>query len=261
MRPLHTIFIIVVILSVVVGCKSADPSIMLKTPKDFVYDTFPAVPDTQYVIAKDDIIKLRLMANDGIRLVDILGADGMNSSVNTSNSTSFQEYTVEFDGTTKLPVIGRIKLAGLTQRQAEDTLETLYATLYKNPFVQLSVINRRVIVFPGGMGAAKVVPLINQNMTLFEALALAGGIDPDGKAYRIKLIRGNLKKPYVFLIDASKMETIQEADLVLQADDIIYVEPIQRPSRVFRTEVFPWISLATGTLGLVLTVYTLTRLN
>lgn len=256
MKPLKIIFIVATILSVMAGCKSVNPSIMLKTPKDFVYDTFPAIPDTQYVIAKDDVIKLRLMANDGIRLVDIIGSE---ASVGTNSG--YQEYSVEFDGTVKLPVVGRVKLAGLTQRKAEDTLEVLYAQLYKNPFVQLSVTNRRVIVFPGGMGTAKVVPLINQNMTLFEALALAGGIDPDGKAYRIKLIRGNLKKPYVFLIDASKMEKIQDADWVLQADDIIYVEPIQRPARIFRTEIFPWISLATGTLGLALTIYTLTRLN
>jgi len=232
---------------------------MLRTPKGFVYDKFPTVPDSQYIIAKDDIIGFRLMANDGIGLVEVMGAEiGGNNGVNGQKQN--QEFTVEFDGTIKLPVLGRYKIAGLTERQAEDSLENRFSALYKKPFVQLKVVNRRVTVFPGGMGTAKVIPLVNQNITLFEALALSGGIDPDGKAYRIKLIRGSLKRPYVFLIDASSIATIQQADLVLQADDIIYVEPVERPIRVFTRDVAPWIGLITSTVGLAVTIYTLTRI-
>ena len=234
---------------------------MLRTPKGFEYDKFPTVPDSQYVIAKDDIVGFRLMANDGIGLVEIMGAERTNTNSNTiDRQKPNQEFTVEFDGTIKLPVLGRFKISGLTERQAEDSLEKLFSALYKKPFVQLKVVNRRVTVFPGGMGTAKVIPLVNQNITLFEALALSGGIDPDGKAYRIKLIRGSLKRPYVFLIDASSIETIQQADLVLQADDIIYVEPLERPIRVFTRDVAPWIGLITSTAGLAVTIYTLTRI-
>lgn len=236
---------------------------MLRTSKKYAYDSIPTVPDTQYVISKDDIVSLRVMANDGIRLVDVIGAEANTNMSGQQGAQAFrgQEYPVEFDGTVKFPVIGRYKIAGLTKRQAEDSLERKYALLYKNPYVQVTVTNRRVIIFPGGLGTAKVIPILYQNMTLFEALAIAGGIDQDGKAYRIKLIRGSLKKPYVFLIDASKMENIQNMDLVLQADDIIYVEPVERPLRNFSRDVAPWISLVTGTLSLAVTIYTLTRLN
>lgn len=260
MKPLKGIAVIGLLGALLAGCKYNNPSVMLRTPKNYRYDSFPAHPDTQYVIAKDDIVSFRLMANNGIRLVDIIGAENSVNNANAGQTAGKEEYLVEYDGTVKLPVIGRFGIAGLTQRQAEDSLEKKYAALYKDPFVQLAVTNRRVIVFPGGLGAAKVVPLTNQNLTLFEALAMAGGIDPEGKAYKIKLIRGNLKKPYVFLINAATLETIQSADMVLQADDIIYVEPMERPLRTFTRDVAPWISLATGTLSLVVTIYTLTRL-
>jgi polysaccharide export outer membrane protein len=257
MKSLKIFSVILILLSVITGCKLSNPSIMLRTPKGFVYDKFPSVPDSQYIIAKDDIVGFRLMANDGIGLVEIMGAERGNAG---DGQKTNQEFTVEFDGTIKLPVLGRFKISGLTERQAEDSLEKLFSALYKKPFVQLKVLNRRVTVFPGGMGTAKVIPLVNQNITLFEALALSGGIDPDGKAYRIKLIRGSLKRPYVFLIDASNIETIQEADLVLQADDIIYVEPLERPIRIFTRDVAPWIGLVTSTAGLAVTIYTLTRI-
>lgn len=263
MKPFRIFIVVGVLGAALAGCKYSNPSVMLRTPKKYPYDSIPAVPDTQYVIAKDDIINLRVMANDGIRLVDVIGAEASGGG-NAGQRQQFmngQEYPVEFDGTVKLPVIGRYPIAGLTKRQAEDSLEAKYASLYKNPYVQVTVTNRRVIIFPGGLGTAKVIPILYQNMTLFEALAIAGGIDQEGKAYRIKLIRGNLKKPYVFLIDASKMENIQNMDVVLQADDIIYVEPMERPLRNFGRDVAPWISLVTTTLGLALTIYTLTRLN
>lgn len=263
MKPLQTTLVasVLLVLLVTTGCRYSNPSIMLRTPKDFKYDDFPVAPDSQYVISKDDIIDFRLMANDGIRLIDIIGAERISAQGSMQNQAQHQEYTVEYDGTVKLPVIGRVKIAGLTKRAAEDSLEKLFEPIYKNPYVQLKVTNKRVTVFPGGLGTAKIVPLTNQNITLFEALAFAGGIDPDGKAYKIKLIRGNLKKPYVFLIDASSIETIQNADLVLQADDIIYVEPVERPLRFFTRDVAPWLSLITTTLGMAISIYALTQIS
>lgn len=247
--------------SLFLGCKYANPNVMLRTPKNFVYDTFPAVLDSQYVIAVDDQINFQLQANEGINMVDVFqnfNQQGqMNGNVATGAGLSF---TVEYDGTVKLPVIGRFKIAGMTPRQTEDSLEAAFSKMYRNPYVRITVSNRRVIVFPGGLGTAKVVPLTDQNMTLFEALAFTGGIDALGKAYKIKLIRGNLKKPYVFLIDASSIETIKQADLVLQADDIIYVEPIERPLAFFLKEVAPWLYLFTSSAGLAVTIYTLTKL-
>jgi polysaccharide export outer membrane protein len=69
-----------------------------------------------------------------------------------------------------------------------------------------------------------VVPLENDNTTLFEVLAASGGIPENGKADQIKLIRGDLKNPEEYLIDLSTLKGIKNADLVLQANDVIYIE-------------------------------------
>ncbi len=252
-------FVTVFVASLFAGCKYSNPSIMLRTPKNFVYDTFPEIVDSQYVIAVDDQVDFVIQANDGLRMVDLLRTEGQVAQQSSAAQQGLN-FLVEFDGTVKLPVIGRFKIAGMTQRQAEDSLERSFSALYNNPYVRVSVTNRRVIVFPGGLGTARIVPLTNQNITLFEALAFAGGIDPAGKSYKIKLIRGSLKKPYVFLIDASSIETIKQADLLLQADDIIYVEPIERPLGFFLREVAPWIGLVTSSLGIAVSIYTLTQI-
>jgi polysaccharide export outer membrane protein len=146
----------------------------------------------------------------------------------------------------KLPIIGKIKVSGLTVREAEKLLETQYATFYNKPFVLLKVVNRRVLVFPGTGGAGRVVNLDNENTTIIEALALAGGLTNTGKAKKIKLIRGDLRNPKVILINLSTIEGVKQSNMLLQANDIIYVEPVPRYSQEVLTQITPIVGIITS---------------
>jgi polysaccharide export outer membrane protein len=108
------------------------------------------------------------------------------------------------------------------------------------------VTNRRVLVFPGTGGAGRVVNLDNENTTLVEALALAGGITNTGKAWKVKLIRGDLRNPKVMLIDLSTIEGVKNSNMLLQANDIIYVEPIPRFSQEILAQIAPIVSIITS---------------
>ncbi len=195
-----------------------------------------------YRIARTDIVSFKLLSNDGFKLVDI-------STIATAAGTSSFEATVDFDGTVKLPLIGRIKIEGMTAREVEQMLETRFAEFYVGPFVTAKVINKRVTVFTGTGGSARVVSLTNSNTTVFEVLALASGITEDGKAYRIKLIRRiDPTKPRVYLIDLSTINGLKDGNTVVQANDIIYVEPRNRVAQRLTTEIVPYISLMTSFL-------------
>jgi polysaccharide biosynthesis/export protein len=158
---------------------------------------------------------------------------------------------VETDGTVKLPVIGRTQIVGLTLREATEMLEKKYSTYYIKPYILLTIDNRRVIIFPGDPGTAKVIPLLNNNTTLIEALALAGGITEDGKAREVKLIRGDPAKPQVYLIDLYTISGIKEGNTILQANDIIYVTPQRRPTIALLERVTP---VLTGISSILLSI-------
>jgi polysaccharide export outer membrane protein len=164
------------------------------------------------------------------------------------------QYVIEADGTVKLPVLGHVKIAGLDIREAENFLEEKYTQYYVKPFVLMKVSNKRVIIFPGAGGLAKVQPIINNNTTLIEALALAGGLPEYAKSYKIKVIRGDPQKPIVYLIDLSTITGIAQGSMVVQANDIIYVEPRFRVSSEVLKEISPVLSLLTSAF-LVYTVY------
>jgi polysaccharide export outer membrane protein len=226
------------------GCRALNPSIMLKTKRDFKYSDFPSTPPKEYKLAPNDELSFRIYSNDGFKLIDI-SAVSPEMSGRVTTQTSGLALKVEFDGTVKLPLLGRISLQGMTVREAETFLEEKYSAFYNKPYVLLEVTNRRVIVFPGSEGAARVVPLQHDNTTLLEALAAAGGIAKSGKAYKVKLIRGDLKNPEIYLIDLSTIDGIKQADLVLQANDIIYIEPQVRVGRDVMAEIMPYITFIT----------------
>jgi len=227
------------------SCAWVNPSIMLKTGKDYNYAKTPdSTKVLDYRISQNDILEFSMYSNDGFKLVDLTSLNSANMGYRFQNDI---QYLVESDGNSKLPVLGRIKLSGYTIREAESLLEEKYASFYVRPYVVLSVTNKRVIIFPGSAGDAKVIPLKNNNTTLIEALALAGGIADDGKARMVKLIREtNENKHDVYLIDLSKIEGIRQGTMVLQANDIIYIEPRKKYASRFIQEVAPIVSILTS---------------
>jgi len=244
---MRKIVLALLLLSVLSSCRLLRPSLMLKTPKGYVYDLLnDSMALDEYIIAPNDAISFRLLSNEGFKLVDI-------SNIANPTTLSTFESVVETDGTVKLPLIGRIKLEGLSLREAEQMLETRFSDFYVGPFVTLKVTNKRVALFPGTGGAGRVVTITNNKTTVFEVLALAGGIPDDGKAYRIKLIRKASPKPKVYLIDLSTIDGLKQGNTVVMANDIIYVEPRNRVAQRITNEIVPYISI----LSTVLLLYTI----
>jgi polysaccharide export outer membrane protein len=216
---------------------------MLRTKSSYAYDKLTDSLSIQdYRISSNDQIQYRVVTNDGFKLVDLA------NQLNTVFRNDL-EALVESDGTVKMPMLGYVHLEGLTVREAEKLLEEKYSDVYVKPFVSIKVINKRVIVFPGSGGSAKVLPLANNNTTVLEAIALSGGITEDGKAYKVKLIRNyRTKKPQVFLMDLSRIEGIAAGNTQVLANDIIYVEPRYRLARTLATELTPIVTIISSTI-------------
>lgn len=223
------------------SCKVFRSNIMLRTPKDYSYDKLvDSLSRSDYRLASNDALSFQVFTNDGFKKVDIATA--------ANNQYIFPtiDARIESDGTSRLPLVGSIKLSGLTIIEAEKMLEEKYSVYYVKPYINLKITNKRVIVFPGEAGAAKVLSIANNNTTIMEALALAGGISNDGKAYKVKLIRNTPgQEPKVYLMDLSKIDGLAMGNTQVQAYDLIYVEPRYRPIRTISTEVAPLLTMLT----------------
>lgn len=243
---------IIVLCIITTACVS--PSLMLKTPKDFNFSTLDSLKtDSDYVITVNDKIRMQIFSANGLSYLDnlIASTNGQGSNSTMLGNNTGPEYLIEYDSTIKLPIFKNVKLAGLTIREAERYLERLYSQYYENPFVILNVTNNRVIIFPGGEGGtAKVLTLENTNTSLFEALAMVGGIS-DGRSKDIKLIRGDYSNPEIYKINLSKISGLKDGMVILKAGDIIYVTPRDRTASQIINEITPWLTLLTTTISVV----------
>jgi polysaccharide export outer membrane protein len=279
MKKILVIFWTVLSLS---SCRLYNQNIMFKTNGDLIYDKVLFAKmnaESNYRITPYDRLVFRVYSNKG-ELIKIIGAiDGMNPQepgLNNNvqgnmmmnqqqqgvlgahnNPVNFNAYTVQTDGNVYLPIVGEVKLEGLTARQADSLLTLKFAEPYKQCFVRTQFLNKRVIVFKGATG--QVVPLVNENTTLIEILAQTGGMPNDTRAKNIRLIRGDLQNPNVLVIDLSTVEGMRRVNLQVQPDDIVYVEPVRKTFVESATDAAPIISIITSATTFILTIFLLAR--
>ncbi|MCX8483062.1 MAG: polysaccharide biosynthesis/export family protein, partial [Crocinitomicaceae bacterium] len=121
---------LVLFLLICIGFSSCNinPSVMFKVPSNYEFDVDQTIGNVEYRISPNDIISLSVYTNDGFKLIDITtSAESVNSRLNNMNNNTTIQFLVEPDGNVKLPIIGKMKLAGSTIREAEKLLETQYA--------------------------------------------------------------------------------------------------------------------------------------
>jgi polysaccharide export outer membrane protein len=223
---------------------------MFRTKHNYPFEDPANIPDVkEYRISENDRVEIQIIPNKGALLIEY------NNALNNVTNNGRRSYVVEFDGTIKIPILGRIKINGLTIREAELMIEERMRAFYVDPYVTIDILNKRIILFPGSSGTAKIIVLENPNTTLLEAIAGSGGIGFEGKAHRIKLIRGDLKNPKIYLIDLSTIEGINKAGIVLEGNDIIYIEP----RNDYAANLFQRIAPSLGLVNLLFTAYILLK--
>lgn len=228
------------------SCRSLYPNQVFKQ-KDYQYFDLAQKEVGQYLIQPGDVFTLRVYARDGFKLIDVLGASntvgqgGTNASNN--NITGSFTYVVDKEGVVKLPVLGYFYVKGYTETELERVLAEKYAGLFVDPWVSIKVANRRVFVFKGS--SAVVISLEEYPISLIEVIARTGGLDNDTKAFKIRVVRGDIKNPQVYLVDLSTIEGIRKADLSVQPNDIIVVDRRRRVVSDVLKEVSPYLGAIT----------------
>lgn len=233
------------------SCKLFYPNQMFKQ-KDYQYFEFARKQMDEYLLEPGDLLTLQVYSRDGFRLIDVLGGGVAGSSQQFTSNSGQVNYLVDKEGFAKLPILGDYYVKGYSHIQLEKELAQKYASLFVDPYVLIKVTNRRVFMFKGG--GASVIQLNEAPTSLIEVLAKAGGLDKSLKAYKIKIIRGDLKNPEVHLIDLSTLEGLRTAELTMQPNDIVYVEDRKRVVRDVLGEALPVFSGITTLISFILLI-------
>ena len=161
-----------------------------------------------------------------------------NASLTTSTSSfvttqpTLQAYLVDNDGNINFPVLGELKLGGLTKRGAEQLIiDKLKPYMKEIPIVTVRMVNYKISVI-GEVTRPGTFTISNEKVNLLEALAMAGDMTVYGLRDNVKLIREDANgKQQIVTLDLNKAETILSPYYWLQQNDIIYVTPNKAKAR------------------------------
>ena len=158
-------------------------------------------------------------------------------------------YAVDDDGTINFPIVGRIKVEGLSRLEVEQLIGDKikpYLAESENPIVTVR-INSFHFTILGEVGSPGVKTSGREKCSLLDAIAMSGDINILGKRDNIMLIReaadGGKSVHRLNILDPSVMKSPY---FYMQQNDVLYIEPnsIRKTNASIGTSTHLWFSLA-----------------
>ena len=191
---------------------------------------------------------------------NILGAETSPATVSSSGSGgSIIAYTVDEQGTIDFPVLGKIRVEGMTREEVAAYIkERLIAReLVSEPIVTVEYVNMSVNVL-GEVSSPGNVPITKDHFTVIDALAKSGDLTINGNRRTVMVSRNNNGVNEVYQIDLTDMQKTMLSDgYYLQQNDLVYVTPNDKRKRdstntgnIFHTP-YIWMSIISMLASLI----------
>ena len=163
-------------------------------------------------------------------------------------------YMVDNEGEVSFPVLGDVKLAGLTVFEAEKKIESLLQVMLRDPIVKVRLLNFR-FTFLGEINSQ--ITSFNPRISIAEAIALAGGLTELSDRENIKVIRQRESQADVYYVNLLKEDFISSKYFYLQQNDIIIIPPLRQ--RTYRLYWGQTVGLITSAISVVLLIANLAK--
>lgn len=149
-------------------------------------------------------------------------ADNTNNAMASNKSN--EGYMVDNEGAVNFPVIGQIKLAGLTKEEATAKMTYELKQHVKKPIVNVRFMNFKVTVV-GEVHRPSTFTIPTEKINIIEALGLAGDMTPFGKRENVLIIREKDGVRSAARVNMNNKDVLMSPYFYLQQNDIVYVEP------------------------------------
>ncbi len=196
-------------------------------------------------IQSGDELRIKIYPNSGEQALLSIAALGEEEGP----AVQGDGFVVNSSGEITLPLLGSISVQGLRIEELEAQLTEKLATIIQAPYVEITVVNQRVLLF-NGKGAGQVIPLKNEGTTLMETLAIGGGVKDFGKSNEIKLFRQENGQRKIYEFDLSEMNQLKNTDVIIKNRDIIVINHNPRNVQNTLREIGPWLSILTSGLAI-----------
>lgn len=167
------------------------------------------------------------------KLMELFNLSGRNGGSNMmmAGGQNYAPYTVDDNGEIEFPVLGAVKIEGLTRNEVQRLIkhELISQSLCKDPIVTVAFYNMNFSVL--GNAGTGVKSINKDRITLLEAIAM-GDLNIDGLRKNVLVMRQEGDQQVPYRVDLTSAESIYNSPVYyIRQNDVIYVEPNNKYKR------------------------------
>ena len=202
--------------------------------------------DELYRLQKNDELELRIVSLN--METALLFQSVAVSSVANSSFT----YRIYEDGTIDIPFLSKVKVAGLTLQQAEQKIENELSGFADDITVKLALSTGTFCVI--GDAGRGYFPIYKDRLTIYQALALSGGVSPSADLGHVKILRRSVEGTKIIEFDIRPKSVIDSEYYYVYPNDVIYFDFSKR--RFWAIDSYSgFLSVISSSLSMLVSVW------
>ncbi|MEH6770805.1 polysaccharide biosynthesis/export family protein [Maribacter arcticus] len=216
---LSTFLVLVVIGLVVTSCGSKKDVVYFQDAQD--YETIVSDNSHNNTFKIDDVLSINVSTLDAEASLPFNVFKGIQGNGSRPEQL---DYIVDKQGNIDFPVLGEVKLLGLTPEETKKMLKEKLQPYLKDPIINIRLVNFTVTVL-GQVNNPGTYFVNGEQITILEAIGLANDLNIKGMRKNVLVIRDfNGTKVYT-RIDLTSKDALNSPVYYLTQNDVVYVEP------------------------------------
>lgn len=231
-RPIKQILLNTIAITIVLfisSCTTSKEIIYFQDESFSSYGSLNPTPDITY--KPNDLLTINVSSLDPetVRPFNLPVITNSYTSLNPQGNITLQTYIIDQEGNIEFPVLGTIKIGGLTRKQATTMLKGKISEYVKDPIINIRLTNFTVTVL-GEVNNPGTYTVEEEKISFLEAIGLAGDLTIHGVRENVFLIREQDGVKRFTKFDLTSINVVNQPNYYLEQNDVIYVEP--NPARI-----------------------------
>lgn len=228
MRKLEISFFVklLVLLLIIQSCTPINKITYLNNDEIGEWDVSPVPPKHHLEIGDMLMVKVISRNEESNNLFNLeTNTNSANNNLTAAN-LYLNGFTISQEGTIDIPNVGKVFVLNQTLEEAESTILSKAEEFLINPFVIVKLANFEFTVL-GEINAPGNYPVYKEGLTIYDAIAIAGGVNDYGNLKKVKIVRSEKNKKRIYNIDLTSSKIITSDFFYLRNNDLVYIQPLR----------------------------------
>lgn len=211
----------------------------------------------EYKLQPADILKIDVLSMDK-NVTEMFNSEmtkNLSTTSGISNSGFFLiGYSLDSEGNINLPILGKLKVAGLTVTETRNLIQKLAVEYIKDAQIEIRLLSFK-IYFLGEFARPGMQTVYSDRANILEAVSMAGDITYNGNRRKLCILRSYEDKTKLIEVDLTRRDILTSPEFFLQPNDVVYVKPLK--TTIFRIRLNEYMgiwSILTSTITMIVLI-------